>query len=478
MPRAAPKKLLGKTEARLFTPPLRPLNRRTSLGYELADFAEMIGEPFLPWQRWFAIHALELLPDGSFRFKVILLLVARQNGKSSFGRTFTLWRMYVDGARNVLGVAQGLSLAREMWSISLSTIRRCPDLGAELEKTSNTNGDEWFRLTSGARYLIRAANREAGRGLSIDQLNIDEIREWRNWDAWGALSKTTMARPRAIILAMSNAGDMQSVVLNRLTDSGMSGRDPTIGIFEWSAEPGCALEDPQAWRQANPALGYTISEQAIRTAMTTDPPNVFRTEVLCQKVDHLDSAIDLSAWKSCADAAGTMDQLRSRITACVDVALDGAHVTLAVAAETPDGRIRTEIPAAWDGTDAARLELPALLDKIGAQVTAWYPSGPAAALAPLLRARPNSLELTGGKVTEACQGLADLTRDQLVVHPADPLLDAHIGGAQKLNSGDGWRFVRRGAGQHCDAAYACAGAIYAVQTMPPPAERARIRILG
>ena len=46
----------------------RPLNRRTSDGYDVADFAEMRGHPFLPWQRWAAIHALELLPDGSYRF--------------------------------------------------------------------------------------------------------------------------------------------------------------------------------------------------------------------------------------------------------------------------------------------------------------------------------------------------------------------------------------------------------------------------
>jgi len=68
-------------------------------------------------------------------------------------------------------------------------------------------------------------------------------------------------------------------------------------------------------------------------------------------------------------------------------------------------------------------------------------------------------------VAQACQGLADLVTGRQVLHPGDPLLDAHIAGSKKLHQGDGWRFVRRGAG-HVDAAYAAAGAIHVALTVP------------
>ena len=477
---AAPRKrkLHGITEPRLYTPPLRTLTRRTSKGYEVAEFAEMIGEPLLPWQRWAAIHALETVPGGDFRFRVVVILVARQNGKSNLKRLVSLWRLYIDGARLVLGVAQDVSLAREQWGMCLETIQASPDLSAELDgRPRRVNGDEWFRVKMGGRYKIAAANRSAGRGLSIDELNIDELREQRSWDAWSALSKTTMARRNSQIWCMSNAGDDQSVVLNQLRDAALSERDPSIAVFEWSAPDDCELDDPRAWRQANPGLGYTVSESAIRTALATDPPAVFRTEVLCQRVDQLQGAIDITGWRACEDPQGTMDAHRKRLAACIDVARDGEHVTLAVAAKQADGVVRVEIVKAWPTTDAVRAELPELLGKMRPKVVGWFPGGPAGGLAPLMRQVKSSVELTGGKAAEACQGLADLVRTRGILHPGDPLLDAHIKAAERLPSGDGWRFGRKGSNAHVDAAYAAAGAVYLALSMPQPV-RSNIRMLA
>jgi len=467
--------LAGRSRPRLWTPPLRPLSRKTSRGYEICAFAELAGEPLLPWQAWLVKHAMELNPDGTYRFRTVLVLVGRQNGKSSVKRTVSLWRLYMDGAKLVLGTGQDESLAREQQQFCRDTIHAVPDLLAEWEMERRVNGDEYFRLRSGGRYMIKALNRKAGRGRSVDELNIDELREQHDWKAWSAVSKTTMARPKGQNWCLSNAGDDESVVLNQLRDAALSGRDPSIGLFEWSGPDGCDLDDPRAWAQANPGLGHVVSEQAIRSALGTDPPAVFRTEVLCQKVDHLDSAIDVGAWKACADAQGSLAGKRDRVAACVDVAPDGAHATLAAAAVTGDGRVRVQVIAAWRGTDEARFQLPGVLDALDPVVLAWYPGGPAAALAPILRSRPGSVELVGGKVGEACQGLADLTVARQVVHPGDALLDAHVAGASKLHTGDGWRFTRRGAG-HCDAAYAAAGAAYAAQTMPAPS-RQGLRIL-
>jgi hypothetical protein len=308
---------------------------------------------------------------------------------------------------------------------------------------------------------------------------------------------------------MSNAGDDESDVLNQLRDAALSGRDPTIGLFEWSGfydednDEYCAIDDWQQIAQANPALGYLVSASAIASAMTSDPPEIYRTEVLCQRVRHLDSAIDMTAWAAGADPAVTMDSLRKRLAACFDVAPDDGHATLAVAAKTPEGKVRGEIAASWPSAAAARLELPELLERMKPSVIAWYPSGPAASLAPVFRTprgkpvkladaapgRPAYIDLSGGEVCEAHMGLASLVKGRMVLHSDDPLLNAHLGAASRLKVGDGWRFARKtrpgdtreeddqAPKQHVDAAYAFAGAVHGALMLPEP-RPARIRILA
>lgn len=494
------RKLLGSTRPRLWTPPLRTLTRRTTLGYDIAEFAEVIGEPLLPWQRWLAIHAMELMPDGSPRFRVALVMCGRQSGKSSVKRIISLYRLYVTGARLVLGVAQDQGLAREQQHYCLETIENCQFLAEDLAQVRKAAGDEWFRvagdigydddegdesftLGGGGRYKIAASNRKAGRGLSVDELNIDELREWHSFAPWSALYYTTMARPEAQIWCMSNAGDDRSVVLNQLRESALSGRDPSIGIFEWSAEEGCDLEDPQAWRQAIPGLGYTVSEAAIRTALTTDPPNVFRTEALCVKVDQLDGAIDYEAWKTLADAGGTMNAHKGRLAACLDAAPDGQHFTLSVAAKLADGRPRVELVKDWTSHADVRRELAGELAEIKPRAFGWYPGGPCAEIGSVIRPLalkinkhggtrkpteiPEDGSVAGSRVSEACMEFSGLVRSRGIVHAGQELLDAHIRGASRLSTGDGWRFTRRGEG-HCDAAYSAAGAVSVLLTMPEP----------
>jgi hypothetical protein len=488
-------RLVGHTEARLHTAPLRPLTRATSLGYEVCDFADQVlGEPLLPWQRWLAIHALELNEDGLPRFRTVVCLVARQNGKTNLSRTLALWQLFMRNARNVIGAAQDLSIAREVLALAASTVDGIDELRQERacrETYIRANGRELLPLISGAQYLIKASNGSAGRGLTADHLTMDEIRQQRDWRAWASLSKTTRARPMAQIWCLSNAGDDESVVLNQLRTAagvvhGEDGQetvgpasDDTIGLFEWSAPAGCELDDEDGWCAANPALGYLISERVIRSDLGTDPVDVFRTEVLCQHVEKIDGAVDLSAWRAGADAGSTLAALRSRIALCVDVSPDEKHVTAVAGAQTEDGRFRLEVVGSWRDVESARRELPGLVAAIAPFRIAWFPAGPVKPLRAELRTLgttddtrilyqldPETIELSGSEAAEACVSLASLVRSGRIIHSDDPLLNAHVAATRKLPSGESWRFVRLGSA-HIDAAYAAAGVVQALRTAPP-----------
>lgn len=503
---ADPPVVLGATTPRLWTRPFVTgppgpcgcgcaLAPRTSLGFEAASFAEdVLGVELLPWQRWWLIHALELRSDGRFRFRTVLTLVARQNGKTTICKILSLWFLYLRNARLVLGAAQALNIARESWQGAVQLAEDVPELADEIAAVRRTNGEQCLTLTSGARYMITAATRGAGRGLSVDGLLLlDELREQRDWDAWGALSKTTIAQPNALTVGISNQGDDQSVVLNSLRSAALAGTDESLGLFEWSAPDGCAVTDVDAIVQANPGAGRTIQLAAILSAAATDPPTTYRTEVLCQRVDTLDAAVDVAAWRACADPGATLETLRSQLVVCVDVAYDDGHVSAVAAA--PDGdRVRVEVLGAWGSTLEARDDLAGLFGALRPRAVGWFSSGPATVLGAELRAlhgtvvgrkvyardemhphSPGVVELGGGVAVEACQTFADLVAARRIVHPDDDLLNAHIAASVRRDQGDGWRFARKGAARN-DAAYAAVGAVHLARALPPykPASRPRI----
>jgi hypothetical protein len=496
--------VLGSTTPRLSTLPLVSgppgecgcgcaLGEETSKGFEAIEFAEdVLGITLFPWQRYWLIHALEVTPDGRFRFRTVLTLISRQNGKSHLLKIVALYFMYLGHAKLVLGAAQSLDISREVWRDAVAMAESIPELRAEISHVLKSTVEYSLVLETGSRYRITAANQKAGRGLSVDLLILDELRTHTDTDAWAALANTTMARPNSIIVGISNAGDDNSVVLNDLRASALAGGDETLGMFEWSAPDGCRLDDVEAWAQANPALGHPngVSEQKLLSALHTARPQDFRTENLCQRVDQMNAAVDPGGWKACADPGCTLAEHAQQVVVCVDVSYDDHHVTAAAAAPVGDGRVQVEILGAWLSTAEARPALQAMFEQMQPRAVGWFPSGPAAVLGAdlaqahgvtvgrkvfalvgdeMLPEAPGVVELRGDAAVAACQGLADLVDSRSFIHSDDPLLNQHIAASTRKDQGDGWRFARRGAGRN-DAAYAAAGAVYLARTLPAVAD--------
>ena len=132
----------GQTEPRLFTPPLRELTPDTSWGFECISFLEnVLRWTLLPWQKWLYIHALEKDSEGvDFRYQTIVLLIARQNGKTQWLKGLGLWKLYMDGAKQVLISAQNLEMAETTLSEVVADVRSNKLLRQEFRRFSQTNG--------------------------------------------------------------------------------------------------------------------------------------------------------------------------------------------------------------------------------------------------------------------------------------------------------------------------------------------------
>lgn len=356
--------MTGKTEPRIFTPPLRELTRETSLGFAFCDFCEALGVNLLPWQKWLSVHALEIITEGEqwrFRFRYVLILISRQNGKTFFEVLLNIFFLYGLKSHLVLGTAQNLDTAVETFEDTVSQIEAIPELKELLMKVNRGTGKRELLLDTGDRYKVIAATRKA-RGLSSDLIMMDELREQTNWDAWGAISKTMIARPTAILFGLSNAGDVSSVVLRHLrlqahaqvgdpdkiasNRVGLGGEDTeeSLGLFEWSAAPDCDINDREQWAQANPSLGYGfLTERALKSAMLTDPEPIFRTECLCQWVEsRLPEPFPEGSWRNGVDETSSIAP-ESDLFWGIDMSQDRKWTVIAVCGMREDGDYHIEV---------------------------------------------------------------------------------------------------------------------------------------
>lgn len=494
--------LVGSTEPRLWTPSLRELTPETSYGFAVIDFArDVLGMPLDPWQEWLVIHAGELLEDGRPRFRTVLVLVARQAGKTHLCTVLALYWMFREKWPLTLGMSTMLEYAKEAWDGAVLLAEETPELAADLPKNAvlRGNNDVHMKTVHRTRYKIAAANRRGGRSLRIDRLIIDELREHNTWEAWKAATNAMNARPMGQAWAITNQGDDTSVVLEALRKAALKHAetgdgDPRLGLFEWSAEDDCEVDDPAAIAAANPNVGRgrqhwdDLLGPARRAKDAGGEEEAgFRTEVLCQRVRLLNPAIDPGKWKLCPRLDSGLDAVRSRVATCLDVAPDQMHATLYAAAVLEDGRVGIDVVASWSGpgcTDAVRRELPALIGRVRPQAFGWLPDGPAASLAAVLADRskqgrrlwpPAGVKVAEirGELGAVCMGFAELVKAGQLARTDDPLLDSQVTGTQKLKRGDRWVFARSGA-VHVDGVYAAAGAAHLARTLPTQVGRPRL----
>lgn len=520
----------GRTEPRIYTPPLRPLTSETSAGFSVIEFAEKALEfHLLPWQKWLLIHALELAPleisdhplRPRFRFHTVLVLVGRQNGKSTLTMILILWFMFVRCVELIIGTAQSLGISEALWGEAVDMVRNTPVLNECIHKIHMANGGKRLRLDVGAgmisEYKVEAASRKGARGRTADLVVLDELREHQDFSAWSAASNTTLAKSDGLIWCITNAGDSSSVVLEYLRDVAhlqlgdpdhrfddddmlLAGDDDdmgsgTLGFFEWSAPPGADPSLRETWAYANPSGGYTIKWGKIHDAYITNPPGEFLTECLCQWVVNIgDKPFPGEAWEHASDPNSYIDAGADLVFG-VDVAPDRKHAAISVCGQRPDGDYHIELVGYFTKMSMVESWFRRRVDSYGGSMTVCVQGRgcPASALISSLAAIPGIevIPCQGGSLTAACGALYDAiaiwdsdTQGQMmddihIYHLPQPGLDLAAEVAQKKNLGDAWAWDRKNSREDisplCAAtwAYGYAAGVYDAQ--PLQSEKKKIQ---
>lgn len=472
---------VGSISPRLFTPSIY----EHSLGPEVEAFADLAGMPLMPWQSWLFNAAMELREPWNdrentrpnFRYRTVVVLVARQNGKTTVMALRALFGMFRLRELLVMSMAQNLKIAMEAWQSGVLIAESTYALSDHIATVRRSNGSEQLRLENGSRWLVVASN-QGLRGLSSDLVLLDEAREQHDTTVWTAADKTRSAKPHSQAWSFSNAGDADSVLLNGWQARGHElCNDPTeddsFGFFEWSADPNGDPSDRHQWAMANPALGYTIAPEVVAAELRQDTPEAFLTERLCIRVTHLGAWLPSGLWDSLAEPAAVLPS-DARVVFAVDASPSLEHAVCVVAGALPDGSTYVELARDFVATpgrpvpSAVAEFVPGLLDRHPGAECVYDAQGPlAATLGDLSAAGMSVRALEASEVNRACDRFYELAVSRRLVHRGDSMLAAHVGNASPNSHGLAWKFQRRHGSGPINALIAAVMATHVVRAPTP-----------
>jgi phage terminase large subunit-like protein len=408
--------------------------------------------------------------QGAWESNRVGIIVPRQQGKSALLQVRIIWGL-LNGEKLIVATAQ----SRE---VALETFRGVADLlldgpYSKLVKTVRyANGQETIELTNGCRYKILAPTPSAARGLTAHLAIMDEIREHKNYGVWAALVPTTTV-PRGQVWFASNAGDDTSVVLNDLREKALAQSKPgSVYYAEWSADSHYDVGDPEAWLQANPAIGHTVDLDTLRESFETDPRPVFETERLSRWVANIMSPWPPNAVVDAIDPE--LDLVKGLPTwLAIDVSIDRRHAAL-VAVQLRDGDILTgHLLRTWfaDGTIDDLLiatEVAPLARDFAARSVSFDRYTAAGIASRLASAGIPVGDCSGGEFAQASDELLSaMVHGRLRLQDQETMVEHLLACAKKPYSDGGWRIVRRSSAGPIAGAIALAmGVHFALRPIP------------
>jgi len=440
----------GITEPRLRTPE----QDLPSKGPEFIEFCKRIDYPLLPWQEYLAMEMLKYKSDGRWAHAEVGVVVARQQGKSTFMALLIIWKMYELGEKLQVATAHKLTTSAEIFFKIDQIIQSTPELLEGFFKKYESKGSQEIRLKNGNRYLVRA-NNSAARGIAaVDTIHMDEIREYEDMDVWSSMRYTQMSSKNPQVIVYSNAGHQHSIVLNKLREramGAMAGSGDPIGWFEWSAPPETPVDDsPAFWAgaaQSNPSLGFTVHPDNLR-AVLNDDESIVRTEVLCQWVSVINPAINPAAWQACATENVKLDP-ETLTWMAMDISPDRKHAAL-VAAQRVDEKFRVVLLATF--SNPVNIDDKQMANQVGEWVrkypveTVAYSRQTSGAVA--ARLAPAGISITsidGAVYGQACDEMLSAITSGRLIHGSQSELNQQVLSAVKLPFKDGGWYLGRKA---------------------------------
>lgn len=286
-------------------------NRNLTLGDKVCGFIETfchvpegarVGQVMRldPFQRKF-IYEVYDNPRVTSR---AILSMARKNGKSSLVAALAL--CYVTGPlaiqnSQIVCGAMSRDQAAIIFSLASKMVRLSPKLSPIVQIVPSTKKLVGF-LKNVEFHAISAEARTA-MGLSPLVAILDETGQVQGPSSpfVEAIITSQGAHEHPLLIVISTQAPTDADLLSLWIDDALTGADPHTVCHLYTAPKDCALDDPKAWRAANPGLGTIRSKKDLQTQvdqalrMPSAEPGV-RNLLLNQRIQRVAPFLSPNVW--------------------------------------------------------------------------------------------------------------------------------------------------------------------------------------
>lgn len=268
------------------------------------------------WQRAFNAAAFGFVHkiDGTRKYREVLLVVARKNGKSTVGSGIGLYLQIADGepGSEVYAVATKKDQAKLVWLEAKRMVKKSPALLKRIKPLVSEMVSEWNDST----FKPLGSDSETLDGLNVHGAMMDEIHAWKDKNLYDVIVDGTSSREQPMIFMITTAGTIRESVydmkyeeaemlLNGFNDPDGYKDDRFLPIIyeldkreEWT--------DPSKWKKANPGLGTIKKIDQLETKVNKAKANSLLVKNLLTK--------DFNIRETSTEAWLTFEQLNNQDT--------------------------------------------------------------------------------------------------------------------------------------------------------------------
>lgn len=442
----------------------------TSAADDAVDLAAIAGLHLDPWQEHVLRASLGERQDGRWSAFRTCLVVPRQNGKNAILEARELAGLFLFDEKLIVHTAHQFKTAYKAMIALMNRIKAVPDLldhvygyepGDAVDirkidgfKTGNNPGIELKAKANGEpgnklEYYSRSG--DSGRGFTGDLVILDEAYALSAAEM-GALLPTmaaTSIEGNPQVWLTSSAGKPKSDYLAAVRQQGMDKSSDRLAYFEWSTPDDTPLDDVDGWYQANPGMGFRISEEFVRDELeslqtTEDGIEEFQRERqgIWAKLGST-SVFNAGVWGDLADEASRPGD---GLVFAVEISGNRDSASIVSLSQRPDGLLHVEVVENELGTSWIGSRLAELQAKWKPLATLALSGGHVDSLLPSWKKDGARVRLVSWQeYVKACGRVFDMVEQGKIRHVDDELLNAAVDGVQQTWTRDNsnWYWSRK-----------------------------------